>query len=453
MADKSRKKLKLSGFPSISSILEDDRLKPLIDQWSFSFVSAELKTLASFLKKRAEKSGDVPSKDDFISETTSLFRNYEKDILSAVINGTGVILHTNLGRSPISPDGFEELKKSVCGYSNLEFDVSENKRSKRGSMVGRMLASFSGADAGMMVNNNASSVYMIVANLAGDKEVIISRGQLIQIGGGFRIPEIIERSGAKLKEIGTTNKTTLTDYRKAINKNTGLILVVHKSNFVQKGFTEEPELSRIVEIARLKKVPVCYDLGSGMPPFAHNVITDEPDIKSCVRTKADLICFSGDKLLGGPQAGLIVGKKKYISSLLKDPLYRVVRPDKLTIGLMEKTLLGLLRGKYHNPCWEMASLSVDTLKKRARSIVRKIDNPKLSGVELKSSFGGGSLPEYDFDSFGIKITGNPAPISKKLRDFSTPVISRTIASGILLDLRTIFPHQDKIIIEAIKSCL
>lgn len=454
MADKSGKKLRLSQFPSISSVLEDDRLKPLFEKWSFIFVSGEVKKLAAVLKKKSLKEGRIPSRNELVSQALKIFEKYDSDLIRPVINGTGVILHTNLGRAPIDPEIYGHLKDAVCNYSNLEFDIEENKRSKRGVIAGRMITALSGAEAGMLVNNNAAAVYLIVANLAGGKEVIISRGQLVQIGGGFRIPEIIERSGAVLREIGTTNKTSLTDYRKAVNKNTGLILVVHKSNFIQKGFTEEPEPAKIVELARLKKLPLCYDLGSGLlasdEPFSS---LDEPDVTGAVKTGADLVCFSGDKLLGGPQAGLIVGKQRRISALLKDPIYRVIRPDKLTIGLIEKTLLEYLTGKSVNPCREMASIPLENLKKRADAIVEAIQSPDVRGIDLKSSFGGGSLPEYEFDSFGIKISGNAASLSGRLRSASIPVISRSTASGVLIDLRTVFPDQDESLIEAIRSCL
>ncbi len=454
MADKSGKKLRLSQFPSISSVLENDRLKPLFEKWSFVFVSSEIKKLAAELKKSALREGKIPSQNELVSQALRLFHEYKADLIRPVINGTGVILHTNLGRAPINPDLYGQLKDAVCGYSNLEFDIEENKRSKRGVMAGRMIAALSGAEAGMLVNNNAAAVYLIVANLAGGKEVIISRGQLVQIGGGFRIPEIIERSGAVLKEIGTTNKTSLADYRKAVSKNTGLILIVHKSNFIQRGFTEEPEPAKIVELGKQKKLPVCYDLGSGLlASGTRSASLDEPDVISAVKTGVDLVCFSGDKLLGGPQAGLIIGKKRRISALLKDPIYRVIRPDKLTIGLMEKTLLEYLTGKSTNPCQEMASISLTNLKKRADAIVEAIKNPEVRGIDLKSSFGGGSLPEYEFDSFGIKISGNAASLSGKLRAASVPVISRSIASGVLIDLRTVFPDQDGSLIEAIRSCL
>ncbi len=454
MAGKGDKKLKLSDFPSISSVLEDDRLKPLIKEYSFPFVSSEVKKIASEMKKNIKKGKAVPRIENIIVEIKRVFGKIETDMLHTVINGTGVILHTNLGRSPIDPDIFDSLRDAVCGYSNLEFDLEKNKRSKRGTVAGRLIAAIAGADSGLMVNNNASSVYLIVANLATGKEVIISRGQLVQIGGGFRIPEIIERTGAKLKEIGTTNKTSLTDYRKAINKNTGLILIVHKSNFIQKGFTEEPEVSKIVELAKQKRITVCYDLGSGLLPMdSKRAPSDEPDIKTAVRTGADLVCFSGDKLLGGPQAGLIVGKKRYVSALLKDPLYRVVRPDKLTIGLMEGTLLKYAGGKVDSLCRSIASISVDNLKKRADKIVAEIDNSRLTTIDLKSSFGGGSLPEYEFSSVGLKISGNGLAISEKLRDFAVPIIVRTASSGVKIDLRTVLPRQDKILIDAIRSCL
>lgn len=454
MADKSNKKVKLSNFPSINSILEDSRLGLLIDKWSFNFVSSEVKSIAARMKKTAQNNKFLPGADDIISEVERLFDQYENDLIKPVINGTGVILHTNLGRAPVAIEFYDQMKEVACGYSNLEFDIKADKRSKRGLMAGRMLAAYSGAEAGMMINNNASSVYMIVANIAGDKDVIVSRGQLIQIGGGFRIPDIIERSGANLKEIGTTNKTSISDYDRAIGKNTALILIVHKSNFIQKGFTEEPEPARIVELAKKKKIPVCYDLGSGLPSMDNIKLPDsEPDIKKAVRTGADLVCFSGDKLLGGPQAGLIVGKKKYITALLRDPLYRVFRPDKLTIGMTEKTIHAYLTGNTENPCWRLAKIPVESLKKRAESIVRLVHNKDVTSTLLKSSFGGGSLPEYEYDSYGIKIMGDPAAISSKLRSNSPPVIVRSSASGVMIDLRTVFPEQGQLLIDAIRSCL
>ncbi len=454
MADKSNKKIKLSSFPSVSSILEDARLKPLIDKWSFAFISSEVKNLTASKKKAIGKSGTIPSKDELIEEIISIFNTYSRDLLKPVINGTGVILHTNLGRAPISSSAYEELQAAVCGYSNLEFDLGDGKRSKRGLMPGKMLAALSGTEAGLVVNNNAAAVFMIVTNLAQGKEVIISRGQLVQIGGGFRIPEIIERSGAILKEVGTTNKTSLNDYRKAIGKNTGLILIVHKSNFIQSGFTDEPEPSRIVELANEKKIPCCYDLGSGLISENRNSEKmTEPTISSGVRSGADIVCFSGDKLLGGPQAGLIVGRAKYISSLAKDPLYRALRPDKLTIGLLEKTLISYLNNKGNAPIWEMASTAISELEKRANDIAKIVNDNRVAITSLKSSFGGGSLPEYEFDSFGIKIKGDPVLLSKKFRDCNRPIIVRSAPGAIMIDLRTVFPSQDKILIEAIKSCL
>jgi L-seryl-tRNA(Ser) seleniumtransferase len=466
MADKSSKKVKaksipalsqnraLRNFPSISSVLEDVALQPIIDKWSFAFVSSEAKKLAARWKKGSPVDTKIPTKESFISELQNIFKHYERELIQPVINGTGVILHTNLGRAPISPDAYEDLIDAVTGYSNLEFDLTQGKRSNRSRMPGRLLAALSGAQSGMAVNNNAAAVYLIVANLAGaGREVIISRGQLVQIGGGFRIPEIIERSGAVLKEIGATNKTTLSDYQRAIGKKTGLILFVHKSNFVQKGFTEEPDPARISELAQAKKIPFCYDLGSGLDignGFAGKL--QEPTITSAMRSDADLICFSGDKLLGGPQAGLIIGKEKLISALLKDPLYRTFRLDKLTIGLLERALLSHLRAQ-PLPCWEIASFPIEELTRITDEIVTALGSPVISATKLKSSFGGGSLPEYEFDSYGLKITGNPNSLSQKLLDFSLPVVCRTTSNGVLIDMRTVMPEQLNILIDAIKSCL
>ena len=454
MADKSNKKVRLSKFPSISSVLEDDRLKSYIEKWSFAFVSAEVKKLAADMKRNVARGRDIPGKEDLIAGTLKIFEKYGKDLIRPVINGTGVLLHTNLGRAPIDREIYDGLKDVICGYSNLEFDIDSNKRSKRGVMAGKMIAALAGAEAGMVVNNNAAAVYIIVAHLAAGKEAVISRGQLVQIGGGFRIPEIIERSGAIMKEVGTTNKTLLGDYTKAIGKNTGLILVVHKSNFIQRGFTEEPEVSRIVELAKQKRVPVCYDLGSGLlSPIPGLDSLDEPDVGSAVRTGADLVCFSGDKLLGGPQAGLIVGKRNRIAGLLKNPLYRVVRPDKLTLGLLERTLIGYLMGDNDSPYRKMASTTVQELRHRAETIVGKLRSSKVKAIGLKSSLGGGSSPEFEFESSGIRIEGNPSLLSQKLREATIPVITRSSASGVSIDMRTVFPDQDKELTEAIRSCL
>jgi len=448
------KKINIRDFPSISSVLEDDRLKTAIARWSFEFVSMETKRIAAALKKDALKTKVLPRKDNIISEIEKYFSGLENDLLKPVINGTGVILHTNLGRAPLDGEIYEQLRDAVCGYSNLEFDVSANKRSKRGAVAGKLAAALSGTEYGMLVNNNAASVYIIVANLADGKEVIISRGQLVQIGGGFRIPEIIERTGAKLKEIGTTNKTSLADYKKAINKNTGLVLIVHKSNFVQKGFTDEPEPSKIVEIARQKKIPVCYDLGSGLLSIEKGKsVADEPDIRLAVRSGADLVCYSGDKLLGGPQGGIIVGKKRLISALLKDPLYRVVRPDKLTIGMMEQTLLKYVSTEKRVSTWKIATASLEKLQKRAESIIAAVGRTEARMIKMKSSFGGGSLPDYDFESVGVRITGDSLILSRRLREYQIPIISRTSSTGIAIDLRTVMPEQDSLLINALKSCL
>jgi L-seryl-tRNA(Ser) seleniumtransferase len=317
-----------------------------------------------------------------------------------------------------------------------------------------MLAALSGAESGMAVNNNAAAVYLIVANLAGNgREVIISRGQLIQIGGGFRIPEIIERSGAVLREVGTTNKTALGDYRKAITRNTSLILIVHKSNFVQRGFTEEPEPMQIAKLAHSKNIPICYDLGSGLM-FKGGLggQLDEPAVPTAVRTGADLVCFSGDKLFGGPQAGLIAGKEKLIGRLIKDPLYRTFRLDKLTIGLLEKTLFAYLRGT-PLPAWELANAPVDLLKAKADEVVEAINNPAATSTPLRSSFGGGSLPEYEFDSFGIRITGDPIDLTRRLLSYATPVVCRSVSNAVLIDLRTVMPECYSTLIDAIRSCL
>jgi len=426
----------------------------LVESWSFEFLSQEVKKSAALVKKRGLISNRNEASEEIIKSVLAAFARHKADAFQYVINGSGVILHTNLGRAPISNSYWEIIKNGVTGYSNLEFDISDGARSKRGRLAHKMLALLAGAEDGLIVNNNAAAVFMAVANMSRRKEVIISRGQLVQIGGGFRIPEIIERTGSKMKEVGTTNKTALNDYKKSINRQTGLILVVHKSNFAQRGFVEEPDISGIVKIAKNAKIPVCYDIGSGL--LSSDLLQephDEPDIKTAVRTGADIVCFSGDKLLGGPQCGLLVGKRKFISAMTADPLYRTFRPDKIAIGLMEMVIRDYLAGNHSLPIWMLAKTSSDTLKARAQHIIMACGSKNLSLVSTKSSFGGGSLPEYEIDSAGIFVEGESKIISEKLRKYDPPIIARITSKGVTIDLRTVFPNQDDILIAALKKCL
>lgn len=450
----SKNPQKLKSIPSVNTILERNDIGKLIAEWSFAYVSFETKNQVALSRKLARKSGKIDNADTIALKIIKSFAKKQTTLIKPVINATGVALHTNLGRAPLSDDLLKIIFDNCSSYCNLEFDLVEGKRSKRGTLAGEIAAVLAGTEAGVIVNNNAAAVLLVVNCLAKDKQVLISRGELIQIGGGFRIPEMITASGALLKEIGTTNRTVLSDYSKHLGKNTGLILKVHKSNFDIRGFTEEASASDLAVLAHKKRVPMLYDLGSGMiDDFGLPEFKAEPNVVSAVRSKADLVCFSGDKLLGGPQAGIIVGKKKYISVLRSHPLYRPLRPDKLTLSAIEQTMLSYLVDPGKIKLKTILGQNIDILTERAEKIYSAIGLDYIIPSSLRSTAGGGSTPNITYNSFGIAIKKNTDGLDTKLRQFNPPIIVRKSKNKVMLDLSTVFPHQDETIIKALTACL
>lgn len=444
----------MRNIPAVSTILERDDIKELMPKWSFAYVSYEAKKQVSLSRGQAQKTNKVESADILAKKIINSFEDKQTTLIKPVINATGVALHTNLGRAPLD----EGLMKTVCdssvSYCNLEFDLILGKRSKRGALAGEMAAVLAGAESGVIVNNNAAAVLLVVSCFAKDKEVVVSRGELVQIGGGFRIPEIIMASGARLKEVGTTNRTILKDYSRNVNKNTGLILKVHKSNFDIKGFVEEVLPSELSVLARKKRIRMLYDLGSGMVDgFGLSEFQVEPDIVSAVRSRADMVCFSGDKLLGGPQAGIIVGRKKYITALQGHLLYRPLRPDKLCLSAIEQTLLAYLTAPEKIKLKGIFEQGIERLKERAQSIYSELGLDYVIPSPLKSTAGGGSTPEINYESYGLVIRKNIEELDIKLRHFDPPVIVRKGKGKIMLDLSTVLPHQDGLLVKALRSCL
>jgi L-seryl-tRNA(Ser) seleniumtransferase len=388
--------------------------------------------------------------------------------IQPVINGTGIIIHTNLGRAPLGEEAIAALVMIGANYNNLEYDLTTGERGSRAKYLEHNLALLCGAEAATVVNNCAAALILMVRYFTAHKpEVIISRGELIQIGGGFRIPDILETSGAKLREVGTTNKTSLKDYAGAIGPETGLIVKVHRSNFFMGGFVESPSIPEIADLARTKRVPFVEDLGSGAVAGGEKIagLEEEPTPRQSLKAGVQLVCFSGDKLFGGPQAGIIAGKARLVSALKREPFFRALRCDKLILAALQATTdlyLGNSAQSPHHariPVLAMLQTSTDALRVRADSILKALSDLSLAARigEGKSQLGGGTSPQTMIPS--ITIDFRPAKISvaefaARLRAATAPVIG-TIAGGkFKLDMRTIFPRQDEELVRTIRSvCL
>ncbi|RMG01559.1 MAG: L-seryl-tRNA(Sec) selenium transferase [Nitrospirae bacterium] len=371
--------------------------------------------------------------------------------LRPVINATGIIIHTNLGRAPLSETALENAISVSRGYSNLEYNLSQGSRGKRHENISWIIREVTGAEDAVVTNNNAAAVLLSLASLSKGKEVLVSRGELVEIGGSFRIPDVMAESGAILKEVGTTNKTHLRDYENAITEETGLLLKVHQSNFRIIGFTAEVGIDDLVELGKRYGLPVMFDLGSGcLIPLDDAGIRGEPLVEDVIRAGVDIVTFSGDKLLGGPQAGIIAGKKEYIQKIARHPLMRAVRPDKLTLSLLEHTLISYLdpeKARRDIPVIRMLTEPVQSIKRRAAKLKREIlksvpeGSVKIQVREGSSQAGGGSLPEINLPTFVLSVVSakyTASEIEQRLRRSEPPVIVRIQDDMLIMDARTIF---------------
>ena len=382
--------------------------------------------------------------------------------LRPIINGTGIVIHTNFGRAPLSRDAICALDEIGSGYSNLEYDLAAGERGRRGSYVESALALLCEAEAATVVNNCAAALVLIVRHFTRTKtDVVISRGELVQIGGGFRIGETIEATGAKLREVGATNKTTVNDYARAIGPNTAMILRVHRSNFFMSGFVESPSREEIGALARKKRLPFLEDLGSGAVVATEELgIADhEPTPAEALKSGVDLVCFSGDKLFGGPQAGIIAGKARLVAALKREPLFRALRCDKLSLAALQATVdLHLNQKTAEIPTLALLQISEDELRARAAAICDQLSK-RCSGLQIASGRGtakpgGGTLPKFNLPSVTIDIVpknSSLADFAATLRAWNPPVIGYIAGDRFKLDLRTIFPHQDGLLIRAISA--
>ncbi len=380
--------------------------------------------------------------------------------LTKVVNTTGVILHTNLGRALLSDETKEAIWNVANSYSTLELDVKTGKRGSRYAHVEEIITRLTGAESALVVNNNAAAVLLVLSTMAKDKEVIVSRGQLVEIGGSFRVPEVMEQSGALLREVGSTNKTHLFDYERAIGVETGALLKVHTSNYRILGFTEEVALKDLVELSKKHCIPVIEDIGSGtLIDFSKYGLVKEPTIQESVDAGADIITFSGDKLLGGPQAGIIVGKKKYIELMKKNPLTRALRVDKMTLAALEATLKIYLdenAAVKRIPTLHMITMSIEEIEEKARGLNDLLKQHKLPcSIVLAQGFsqvGGGSMPLVELPTWVIRLKPNDISINefeKKLREYETPIITRIQDEQLILDVRTVKEEEYALILKAL----
>ncbi len=385
--------------------------------------------------------------------------------LQPVINATGVILHTNLGRAPLPETVVDEFRRSATQYSNLEYDLEAGTRGKRDVHTSELLTRLTGAEAAIVVNNCAAAVLVTLAALARGGEVIVSRGELIEIGDGFRIPEIMEQSGALLREVGTTNRTRLADYENAINEKTRVLLRVHPSNFKVTGFTDKPSIEELVALSQRSGLPLVEDLGSGCLVDLSEHGVSEPTVKQSVEAGVSIVMFSGDKLLGGPQAGIIAGKKEIIARVRRYPLFRALRVDKLTIAALEATLGAYLRAAWDEiPTMRMIRMTPQELRRRAENFIRELrpelplDEVEIEIADGASLAGGGSTPSQSLPTKVIRIASvrySATKLEQRLRraPAGVSVIARVEDDRLILDLRTVFPEKESLLVKTLAAAL
>jgi len=460
----------LRMIPGVDSILEVAKTDTFFDNVPKSVLVRSIRSVVEQLRMVILDDQQVITEAEL--SNSSVFNKIKKSVhkmmtpnLIRIINATGVVIHTNLGRSLLADDAIENLLTIARRYSNLEFDLSKGTRGSRYSIVEDILCEISGAESAMVVNNNAGAVFLSLETIAKGKKVIVSRGELVEIGGSFRIPDVMARSGGILKEVGTTNRTHLRDYENAIEHDTALLLKVHTSNYSIVGFTADVSLESLVDLGARYKIPVMEDLGSGtFVDFSKYGLLKEPTVQESVKAGADIITFSGDKLLGGPQAGIIVGKNNIIEKIKKNPINRALRIDKLTLAALESTLR-----HYRNiekemdaiPTLRLITLPFDHIESNAKTLFKmleNIDDPKLSVslIDIFSRPGGGSLPLLKLPSkgVGVKVEGISAnALEKQMRNDECPIIGRIEEDLFIMDLRTILADELQLIENAFKRIL
>ena len=456
----------LRQLPSVDDLLNRQDVREMVRLAGRELVLGTARRVLADLRAQLETSPSPEGvkMDDIELRIAEEIARELSPSLKPVINATGVILHTNLGRAPLPKSVIKHLSATVTRYSSLEYDLATGKRGKRDVHTGRLLAEITGAEAAIVVNNNAAAVFLVLNTLAKRAEVVVSRGELIEIGDGFRIPDIMAESGAELREVGTTNRTRLSDYERAITERTNLLLRVHPSNFRIVGFTERPSLEELVELGRRSGVPVYEDLGSGCLADLSAAGIAEPVARKSIEAGAGIVTFSGDKLMGGPQAGIIAGRKELVERIRRNPLFRALRVDKLTIAALEVTLRAYRRGALDEiPALRMIRLTPEEISNRAEAFAQALrpqlpSDAEVATCEGSSVIGGGSTPDQQLPSRLIVLRSykySADELEERLRRpaDATPVIARIEDDRLLLDLRTVFPEEERPLLEAISSAL
>jgi len=460
----------LRKIPSVDDILSRPEMMDLLKIHARHVVVEAVRKGLGRLREEILHREELPELGDDLFET--LYPLFQKEIdlqvqprLRRVINATGVVIHTNLGRAPLHPSAIEHLIQVSKAYSNLEYDLDRGERGSRYTHVEEILCRLSGAESALVVNNNAGAVLLVLNTLAEGKEVIVSRGELVEIGGAFRIPDVMKRSGGLLREVGTTNRTHFADYQKAIGPQTALLLKVHTSNFRVMGFTSEVSLQDLVQLGKEHQLPVVDDLGSGcLIDLSRYGLEKEPTVQETIKTGVDAVTISGDKLLGGPQAGIILGKKKILDLFKTNPLTRALRIDKLTLAALESTLLLYLdeeRAMEEIPTLRMLSLDTKRLKKRGKRLLKRLSgmaNKKMTFLlkEDVSQVGGGALPLQNLPTLAVAI--KPVEVSvnsleENLRKGDLPIVCRISKEELILDMRTVFDEEIPLLAAGIEKAL
>ena len=440
----------------------DDVVASLTGSEAHPLKVAAARTAVATARARVIAGAEAPDLSSIVDDARAQLDRGYRSLLRAVVNATGVLIHTNLGRAPLGDEQIDAVRAVSTWYSNLEYDVESGSRGSRYTHASTLITAVTGAEAALVVNNNAAAVLVVLAALCDGKEVVISRGELIEIGGEFRIPDVIGSSGARLVEVGTTNRTHLADYERAITPNTAALLKVHPSNYRVVGFTSTVSARDLARLAHGRRIYLIHDIGSGLLAEPHDAswIGSEPLVENALADGADIVTFSGDKLLGGPQAGIIVGRADMIERIAKHPLMRAVRVDKMTLAALEATLRAYLEGRMNDvPLWKLATASLDGLEARARAIVATIGSGpgwKVEAVPSVAVPGGGSAPGSTLSSWAVAIVHperSPDGIGRSLRQGEPAVIARIEDDVVIVDLRSVLADQDAAVAAAIRRAL
>jgi L-seryl-tRNA(Ser) seleniumtransferase len=445
----------LRDLPSVDQLLQIPQTQEWMATYGRPLTVEAIRCALDEVRQGYPTRAAIPKPGELLDRSCQILAEWTAPTLKPVVNASGVILHTNLGRAPLSKAAIQAALEVGMGYSNLEYDLDKGKRGSRLVHAEALLCRITGAQAALVVNNNASAVLLALTTLARRRAVVIARSQLVEIGGGFRVPDVMKQSGARLVEIGTTNRVHLSDYEAALEENPAIFLRAHRSNFRIMGFTSEPELGEVCQVAHKAGIPVVDDLGSGsLLDTARFGLGHEPTVQESLAEGADLVCFSGDKLLGGPQAGVILGRADLVARLKKHPLARAIRADKLCLAALSATLLHYLKDEAEReiPVWCMISTPVAELRARAQAWVDQLGQGDVLPGE--STVGGGSLPGETLPTFLLALnTRSPNRLLARLRHGEPPLVARLQDDCLVLDPRTVLPEQEEALLATLRAAL